>query len=229
MANSIKYESIQDVFTHHYEALSKWRGYICLPHLMPDAVRYYIAQQLIDAALVESLDVHRPDQTGLPLLRFADGSILRIPDYLFDDEDGYDAVLLEKEIRERINKNERNIRSLIFETKADELVKKALRIRNAIARMYPKSSYLVKTGMQKLMNKLNRTLVNIFCQGRCHVSHDRELCDIAKRAEELMRRLAPSMELRASIAIWLANEMELLDSSQIRKRQPTQQNAYNLK
>ena len=72
MINSPKFKTIHDVFTHHFEALRRWRALISVSRRMPDAVRYFVAQQLDDPETIAGLSVEQPAHRNAVALTFAD-------------------------------------------------------------------------------------------------------------------------------------------------------------
>ena len=152
--NSPKYKTINDVFTHHYEALRRWRAFICLPHRMPEAVRYYVAQQLDDPNAILGLWVVQPEHRNAVALAFADKSVLVWPDFLFHNEVTYDKAIDCIGDLEGLDKIWVEVERLARPRHADELFSRAVEFLESFA------CFLSDTGAQNVLAPKVRALVS---------------------------------------------------------------------
>lgn len=217
----MKYKTVEDVFTHNFEALKPWGEFLCLPQRMPAAVRYFIAQQLSGAEARANLYPDEPLTATATVLTFEDDSIICLPDLLFGDRRSYRDYMVELRLRKKLLLLNREIDKLTRQTCVQEVEKRACAalFRFSLLECYP--SVAVEKEVAILRWKLNRTVVGAFLWGRCRVADARELGVVVKCLGNLLALFPPCGEenLKVAIAQWLTRQI-LKGLHDIAMRQP---------
>jgi hypothetical protein len=193
----MKFKTVEQVFVHNFEALQQWRKELFVPGRLPEAVRYFIATQLVDPG---AIFVDKPRFQDSKRLVFSDASVLVLPDNLSVDMEGFE---WDEETRDLCAEIQRNIRLLTREHQARKLIQRALEIVDSIDRIYPYGKEEVQT-VGYLEWALRQKLMEVFSLDQCRVRFLRCLPQILKRAERLLVRLP---QIRAVFAAWLARQM----------------------
>ncbi|MGO8698182.1 MAG: hypothetical protein ACLQVY_10745 [Limisphaerales bacterium] len=194
-----KFKTICDVFAHNFEALFHWRSAMCIPHRMPDAARYFVAQRLDNAEAISRLYVNPPEHRIADQLVFPDDSILILPDRIFPDgERGIQAVLGGCFLK-RLDDIQASIESLTTQYRAEAqfhigselLVSLASlsRLHDLDDRFDRKVGYLVE--------QLNRNLAQAFCSGGCQPSLARAWMSLVQHGQQLGFELEISADATA--------------------------------
>jgi len=201
MFNSQKFRTINDVFTHHFEALRRWRAFISVPRRMPDAVRYFVAQQLDDSETIAGLWVEQPEHRNAVALTFADKSVLVWPDWMFANEETYNKALDCAEDLQGLGKIWEEIERLARLDRADELFARAVELVESFTR------FLLSTGaenvlgpkVRNLVSRLNGQLARAFCAGGRQREHACDWLRMVNRAHEIGFDLQLSPDAAATL------------------------------
>jgi hypothetical protein len=200
--------------TNNFDALHKWRGCLSVPHRMPDAIRYFVAQQLSDPEAVARLSMPNPEHRCEGVLAFSDESVLKLPDEVFQDVRSYRECVYRSQRLVTLHHIQNDIQSLATQTRAIDLFEKAAKILDSLDKTGSWRSPLVRAWVQNLWSELYLAVAGAFCAGRCWVQHAREGLQVVNQAQEFMLVWVScnEQELRVKFVLWLANEMARLRS-----------------
>jgi len=202
MINLSKFKTIPDIFTHNYEALRRWRPLMYNPHEMPDAARYFVAQQLDDPEAVSRLYVNQPEnRTGVELA-FPDDSVLVLPDQIFQGgEFQIQSALGDDDASERLGDLRCRIEALTRQYWVQSLYERAaglLESLGAILRLRGLDDDYERK-VQGLAEQLNRELDRGFCDGGCRPHLARAWLEMVERGRELGFELQLSTKATAAL------------------------------
>jgi len=202
MINLSKFKTIPDIFTHNFEALHRWRPLMYNPHEMPDAARYFIAQQLDDPEAVSRLNVNQPEHgTGVELA-FPDNSVLVLPDQIFQGgEFQIQSALGDDDASERLGDLRCRIEVLTRQYWVQSLYERAaelLESLGAILRLRGLDDDYERK-IHGLAEQLNRELARGFCDGGCQPHLARAWLEMVERGRELGFELEVSTEATAAL------------------------------
>jgi hypothetical protein len=184
--DSLKYKTIEEVFTHNFEPLHLWRDFLSVPHRLPGAVRYFLARQLEDPESASRLFVEEPERRNAGALAFADGSVLVLPDEIFQGADAYTQVAFDGWPLARLERIECEIEALAGRTRAGDIFLKADEIVESLGDVLGSNdSEILQARALDLAWDLNRELANAFYGGGCRAQLARAWLRIANRAREL--------------------------------------------
>ena len=204
MINLLKFKTIPDIFTHNFEALCRWRPCHLMhnPHEMPDAARYFIAQQLNNPEAVSHLYVNPPEhRTGVELA-FPDDSVLVLPDRIFEGgEYQIQSALGDDDASERLGDLRCQIEVLTRQYWVQSLYERAaelLESLGAILRLRGLDDDYERK-IHGLAEQLNRELARGFCDGGCQPHLARAWLEMVERGRELGFELEVSTEATAAL------------------------------
>jgi hypothetical protein len=201
MINLLKFKTIPDIFTHNFEALCRWRPLMHNPHEMPDAARYFIAQQLDNPEAVSRLYANQPEhRTGVELA-FPDDSVLVLPDQIFQGGEFQTQSALGDDASERLGELRCRIEVLTRQYWVQSLYERAAALLESLG------SILRLRGLdddyerkvQYLAEQLNRELARGFCDGGCQPHLARAWLEMVERGRELGFELEVSSEATAAL------------------------------
>jgi len=201
MINFPKFKTIDDVFTHNFEALRRWRAFISVPHLMPDAARYYVAQHLDEQGVIAGLWVEQPEHQNAVALAFPDKSVLVWPDWIFENEETYHKALDCAGDLEELDEIWEEIKNLAGPGHADELFARAVEFLVFFA------CFVRSTGAQNVLGPYVRGLVSHYNALLARAFRDagkqrKHACDwlqMVTRAQEIGFELQLSTEASATL------------------------------
>jgi hypothetical protein len=201
MMNSPKFKTINDVFTHNFEALHRWRAFISVPRRMPDAVRYFVAQQLDDPETIAGLSVEQPGHRNAVALAFPDKSVLVWPDWMFENEETYNKALDCAEDLQGLGKIWEDIERLARLDRADELFARAVELVESFARflLSAGAENVLGPKVRNLVSRLNGQLARAFCAGGCQREHACDWLRMVNRAREIGFDLQLSPDAAATL------------------------------
>src|ERR1035441_7668290 len=151
--NHLRFKTIEEVFTHNFDVLRKWRDWSSVPHRLPAALRYFVAQQLSDPEAVAKLSVDNPEDRCPDPLEFSDGSVLKLPDQVFEDQDSYDEFAFQENLRIDLDNIQCAIWSLASQTRANDLFEKAAELLGALESISSSPSEIVEPRRRNLDRK----------------------------------------------------------------------------
>ena len=192
----VRLPTIGYVFNHNYEALHKWSGSLAVPHCLPDALRYFVAQRLINSSAISLLLVDQPVSWAAGKLTFADGTILKLPGRVCADEEDYEMALEEEEIRRGLLAVHTEIQRLSRETQPVTLVSKGIRLVEEILRSGPVLG-LESQDIRVLVQQVLVKLVGVFRRGGRRIRDARGAAAFMHRAERLFGLHRNGWTLRA--------------------------------
>ena len=186
MINFQKFKTIDEVFMHNFEPLRPWRGLICFPERLPDAVRFFIAQQLSDPKPVSQLSVDQPEHKSPFAYAFRDKSVLVLPDEFFEDPDAHHAIV-ECMVFERLQAIERQIDQLPGAISSCDAIDKASSIIKTLGRFLSWNSFNLVAGWKilNLARALNGKLSCAFDAGARRPSDALKWHEFVEQARKL--------------------------------------------
>ena len=220
MINFLTHQTVEDVFTYNYEALREWRSFLSLPYRSPDAERYFIASRLSNPNVMSSLGAYQPDESNSVRLVFGDGSVLNLPDEIFESVGGYQRTVRKRKLLKHLNAVQQQMHALPQESRHDKLIAKAAKILKSLKRMRSSQheDVVVSTrGFKQLfMSALQQNL--------SRVQLYREVLRLVNRAHELETLLPPKVRktLKASIELCHAAHLQRL----LPTRQPEESKVF---
>lgn len=203
--NPIKYRSVEEVFINHFEVLNENRSNLCVPHRLPEAARYFIWHHLAAPETAGHLDFVESIGSYDDLLAFEDGTVLALPDRIYDDPETWKLVMKNSGRLDHLRETERTITALAAETNPTALANGSAELcewlQDADASEYINDVYC------EFRTTLLKILTNSFRRGRCaHLQSPDEFRKFAECAREL-HGIAGDATLKADMALWLQNEL----------------------
>lgn len=203
--NPPKYQSVYEVFINNFEALQQHRDYLCVPHRLPAAARYFIWHQMAESEAVGVLDLPEPLGEYGDSLEFEDGSVLVLPDLIFADADTHELMTGQRNIYVEIDAVQQDLDALSKETNPHELVKKTIKLIKFID--YPHPSEYLAFICSRLKKALFNELSHAFFHGNCsHLESPAQFRDFARRVSKVPQLKSPD-RFGTLVALWLQTEL----------------------
>jgi hypothetical protein len=203
-----KYQTVQEVFVNNYEALKQWRDKMCVPHRLPDAAQYFIAQRLCGPELIRVDLAYEPSKLDYfeRELEFRDGSYLILPDEICENDFLYKIGLDLLEIRDEMSVLQVKIGQLRHLFQACLMLAQSVDILHALDRIGSFQDDDVEDTAEQMEKMVHGELKECFLKGKCHVKDQGDLLCMVKKLKEFLL-LSPARELKIAVSLWLAQEM----------------------
>lgn len=177
-----KFKTITDVFNQNFETLYRWRHLRNIPHRLPDAVRFFIAQLLSDNESASKLYVDQPEYRGAyGTLGFPDHSVLWPPSYLFEDDGTFELVSTNSITLSWLADLDGDIDKLDAKDPG-HCFRRARSIIDSLTTLSRDETPLVQAAVAELISALHRKLEATFLAGGKQPRHARQWRALTDRA-----------------------------------------------
>lgn len=196
---------------NHYELLEQYRSNLCVPHRLPEAVRYFIWHHLDAPETAGHLDLVNPIRIyDSSIMAFADRTVLVLPDRIYHDPATWRVVMENAGALNLLHSIESTITTLAAETNPFALCELAAGIFKWL--LDSGASGYINDVYDDFWNTLCTILTNSFRRGWCdHLQTPNDFSRFAKYVRELHATIDDD-GIKADIALWLQNELGRLHS-----------------